>query len=61
MVRSGVGADDVVVIAGLQRTKEGKTVHAQQGRIVPPSPGVSPTPADLAPPPAAGTYADTVR
>jgi RND family efflux transporter MFP subunit len=61
VVRSGLGPDDVVIIAGLQRAKQGLKVRAQPGTITPPSPGISPTPADLAPPPAAGAYADASR
>jgi RND family efflux transporter MFP subunit len=61
VVRSGLGAYDVVIISGLQRARQGLKVHAQPGRIVPPFPGVSPTPADLAPPPAAGTFAEDPR
>jgi len=61
VVRSGLKADDVVVVAGLQRTKAGQKVRAQAGTIVPPAPGASPTPADLAPPPAVGTFADAGR
>jgi RND family efflux transporter MFP subunit len=57
VVRTGLGANDAVIISGLQRAKEGLKVRAQPGTITPPFPGVSPTPADLAPPPTAGTYA----
>ncbi len=57
VVRSGLKADDVLIISGLQRAKVGAKVRPQQGTITPPQPGASPTPADLAPPPAAGTIA----
>lgn len=58
VVRSGVKADDVLIISGLQRAKVGAKVQPQPGVITAPEPGSSPTPADLAPPPAAGTVAE---
>jgi RND family efflux transporter MFP subunit len=58
VVRSGLTADDEVIVDGVERAKVGTVVTAKPGRITPPSPGVSPTPADLAPPPAAATFAD---
>lgn len=58
VVRSGIRADDELVIDGIQRAKVGVKVNAREGKITPPDPGVSPTPADLAPPPAAGALAD---
>lgn len=57
VVRSGLAPSDAVVIEGIERVKVGVAVTPKPGRIVPPSPGVSPTPADLAPPPAAATFA----
>ena len=58
VVRSGIRADDELVIDGIQRAKVGLKVNTKAGRITSPDPGVSPTPADLAPPPAAGALAD---
>jgi RND family efflux transporter MFP subunit len=57
VVTKGLQPDDEVVIDGLQRAKVGVKVNAKQGRIVPPDPGASPAPGDLAPPPASGTLA----
>jgi RND family efflux transporter MFP subunit len=57
VVTGGLRPDDEVVIDGLQRAKVGVKVHTKQGRITPPDPGASPTPADLSPPPSAGTLA----
>lgn len=57
VVRSGLNAGDVVVIAGLQRVRPGLKVRTQEGKIVPPAPGASPNPAELAPPSAAGSFA----
>jgi RND family efflux transporter MFP subunit len=59
VVRSGLNANDEVVIAGLQRAKPGAAVTPKPGQIKPPNPGASPTPADLAPPAASATFADT--
>jgi RND family efflux transporter MFP subunit len=59
VVRSGLTATDQVVVNGLERTRPGATVTAKATRIVPPSPGVSPTPADLAPPSASATFSTT--
>ncbi len=56
VVRSGVGADDLLVIDGVQRAKVGAKVTPKQGQIKPPNPGASPHPADLAPPAAAATF-----
>ncbi|MDB5447259.1 MAG: multidrug-efflux system secretion protein HlyD family, partial [Phenylobacterium sp.] len=61
VVRAGLSANDLVIIEGLQRARQGLKVRTQPGTIVPPAPGASPTPADLAPPPAAGTFADASR
>lgn len=61
VVRTGLNADDQVVIAGLQRAKPGVAVTPKPGQIKPPNPGASPTPADLAPPAASATFADTAR
>lgn len=57
VVKSGLKADDLLVIDGLERAKPGVKVKTEQGKITPPNPGQSPTPGDLAPPAAAGTYA----
>ena len=61
VVTSGLGPNDELVIDGLQRAKVGVKVRTKAGKITPPDPGASPAPADLAPPPAAGTYASQVR
>jgi RND family efflux transporter MFP subunit len=57
VVRSGIGPDDRVVVDGVDRAKVGRAVTAKPGQIKPPDPGASPTPPDLAPPPAAATFA----
>ena len=57
-VRSGLNADDLVVIDGVQKAKVGAVVNDKMGKIVPPNPGASPNSSDLAPPPAAATFAD---
>ena len=57
VVRSGLKPDEEMVISGLQRAKVGVKVKTKAGEITPPNPGASPTPGDLAPPPAAGTFA----
>ncbi|WP_174299323.1 efflux RND transporter periplasmic adaptor subunit [Caulobacter sp. S45] len=61
VVTGGLKAGDDLVIDGLQRAKVGVEVKVKQGRITPPDPGASPTPADLAPPAAAGTYAGQIQ
>ena len=61
VVSSGLKPDDEVVIDGLQRAKVGIKVRTKAGQITPPDPGASPTPADLAPPPAAGTLAGQIQ
>jgi RND family efflux transporter MFP subunit len=60
VVRSGVSADDEVIISGVQKAKSADKVTAKPGQITPPNPGSSPTP-DLAPPPASATFAAPVR
>ena len=57
VITSGLTANDEVVINGVQRAKVGVTVTPKQGQITAPDPGSSPTPADLAPPPASATFA----
>jgi RND family efflux transporter MFP subunit len=57
VITSGLAANDLVVINGVQRAKVGATVTPKLGQITPPNPGSSPTPADLAPPPASATFA----
>jgi len=57
VITSGLAANDLVVINGVQRAKVGVTVTPKQGQITAPNPGSSPTPADLAPPPASATFA----
>jgi len=59
VVRSGITATDQVVVNGVERARPGSQVTAKQTRIVPPNPGASPTPADLAPPSASATFATT--
>ena len=61
VVTKGLGPDDELVIGAIQKAKVGLKVKTQQGKIEPPNPGVSPTPADLAPPPAAGTFAGQIQ
>ena len=61
VVTKGLSGDDEMVIDGLQKAKVGVKVKMQQGRIEAPNPGASPTPADLAPPAAAGTYAGQIH
>jgi RND family efflux transporter MFP subunit len=57
VVKSGLAATDTLVIEGVEHVKVGTAVSPKPGRIVPPNPGVSPTPADLAPPPGVATFA----
>ena len=61
VIRSGLAAHDLVIISGVGRAKPGELVLAKYNRIRPPNPGASPTPADLAPPPAAATFANPGR
>jgi RND family efflux transporter MFP subunit len=60
VVRSGLQADELVVIDGVQRAKVGVTVTPKPEEIKPPNPGAAPTP-DLAPPPASATFAAPAR
>lgn len=57
-VRSGLDANDRVIIDGVERVRVGMAVDARPGQIIPPNPGASPTPADLAPPSTSATFAD---
>ena len=57
VVKAGLKPDDTVVIEGVEHVKVGTQVSVRSGRIVPPHPGLSPTPADLAPPPGVATFA----
>ncbi|HEX3665587.1 MAG TPA: efflux RND transporter periplasmic adaptor subunit [Rhizomicrobium sp.] len=57
VVRNGLQSSDNIVIEGAEHLKAGIEVSPKPGRIVPPHPGLSPTPADLAPPPGAATFA----
>ena len=61
VITKGLGPDDELVIGAIQKAKVGLKVKTQQGKIEPPNPGVSPTPADLAPPSAAGTFAGQIQ
>ena len=61
VVTKGLKPDDELVIDGVQRAKVGVKVRTREGKITPPDPGASPTPADMAPPPAAGTYAGQIQ
>jgi RND family efflux transporter MFP subunit len=61
VVKTGIKADDEVIIDGVQRAKVGVKVTAKQGKITPPSPGSSPTGGDLAPPAASATFSDSAR
>lgn len=44
VVRSGLKADDRVIIEGVQRARPGSKVMPKDGKIVPPAPGTGPTP-----------------
>ena len=59
VVRQGIQPDDEVIFEGVTRARTGQKVTARAGQIVPPSPGASPSPADLAPPPSSATFAAT--
>jgi hypothetical protein len=48
-----------VVVSGIERARPGSQVTAKPTRIVPPNPGASPTPGDLAPPSSSATFAAT--
>jgi hypothetical protein len=63
IVRSGLVAQDRVIIAGLQRVRPGAKANPQPGRIVPPAPGQAPNAdaAYAAPPASEATPADAVR
>jgi RND family efflux transporter MFP subunit len=61
VIRSGISADDRVVIVGVQKAKPGAKVTAKLSQITPPNPGSSPTAIDLAPPPASATFAAPPR
>ena len=61
VVKSGIKAEDLVVIDGVQKAKVGIKVTAKPQKITPPSPGSSPAPADLPPPPSSGTFAASPR
>jgi RND family efflux transporter MFP subunit len=61
VIRAGLAASDRVIVNGVERARVGLLVIAKAGQITPPNPGVSPTPADLAPPPATATFADQAR
>jgi RND family efflux transporter MFP subunit len=57
VVKTGLAATDNMVIEGAEHVKVGAEVSPKAGHIVPPNPGASPTPADLAPPPGVATFA----
>jgi RND family efflux transporter MFP subunit len=61
VIRSGISADDRVVISGVQKAKPGAKVTAKLSQITPPDPGSSPSAIDLAPPPASATFAAPPR
>ena len=56
VITSGLSANDEVVINAIQRAKSGAVVTPKPEQIKAPNPGASPTPADLAPPPASATF-----
>lgn len=58
VVRSGLSPNDEVVIQGVTSARAGRVVTPKPGEITPTNPGASPTPADLPPPPAAGSFSD---
>lgn len=51
VVRSGLTAQDRIIINGLQRARPGTKVQARLGAIAPPPPGAAPQPAALITPP----------
>ena len=57
-IRSGLDENDEVIVDGVERARAGTLVDARPGKITPPDPGASPTPADLAPPAASATFAE---
>lgn len=63
IVRSGLGPNDRVIIAGLQLARPGAPVTPRPGRIVPTAPGMAPQPdvAYSAPPAAAASDAPAGR
>ena len=62
VVRGGLGRDDNVIIAGVQRAHAGAPVNVVQGRIVPPDPGSAPTmPSFTEPPATSATAASAAR
>ena len=61
VITKGLKPDDELVIGAVQKAKVGLKVKTKEGRIEPPNPGASPSPADLAPPPAAGTFAGQIQ
>ena len=61
VITKGLKAGDEVVIGAVQKAKVGLKVKTKPGKIEPLDPGASPSPADLAPPPAAGTFAGQIQ
>ncbi len=49
VVRSGIGAGDLVVVAGSQQAKPGKKVRVKEIQVTPPDPGKKPPPYVLPP------------
>ena len=61
VVRSGLKANDRVIIAGVQRGRPGTKVNPQPGKIVPPAPGTGPQVPAITEPPATSATAAGVR
>ncbi len=62
VVKSGLKADDKVVIEGVQRARPGMKVTAKLGKVVPPAPGTGPSvPGIIEPPSTQATDARGVR
>ena len=59
VIRSGLGPDDLVVIAGAQSARPGAKVQVKRIRVTPPDPGVEPPPYVM--PPASSAQADAGR
>lgn len=63
VIRSGISAQDTVIIEGASRTKTGAVVSPRPGKIVPPAPGATPAgdEAVSAPPSSSATPASARR
>ncbi len=61
VVRSGLKADDRIIIEGVQRARPGTKVTPKPGKIVPPAPGTGPAVPTVIVPPASSATAVTTR